>query len=390
MWRGMRSRLHELFRVLRSEHTSPWRLGVAVLVGCMVGCTPAFGFHLPICVAVAWLLGLNKLVVYGAANLSIPPLIPFLGFGAVELGERLLHGRFLALAPSDFAWRSARVLAHRFFAAWLVGGLVLGGAIGLVAGSAVLLILRRRRASDGKGVIDGVCSQGGPGPIDCVDLALALARRRYDGLPGRFKWYARLKYMLDPCYRRIALLIEADTFTVDLGSGLGMLPVLLGELGGGRRALGVEWDAAKVNCGRVAARDFSDVELMEGDLREAKIPPCDVITFVDVLHYYDPEVQREILLRCHAALRPGGRILIREGDRARSGGARVTRAVERVVTRFGWNRGPAVRFRPTEALCQDLETLGFSVRVDEVAGRLHPGNVLLVAEIRPSRRETSG
>jgi SAM-dependent methyltransferase len=342
----------------------------------VVGCTPLFGLHLPVCVALAWLFGLNKIVVYGAANLSVPPMIPLLGFVSVQIGERLLHGRWLALAVADFRAGGLRALAHRFFAAWLVGGLALGAAVGAVAGALVYAALRaraaRRRAADG--------AQGMPlGPL-AVERALAAARARYDGLPGRYKWYARLKYRMDPAYRAIGRLVPPGAFTVDLGTGLGMLPVLLGLLGEGRRALGVEWDAGKVACGRHAASGLVGVEVVEGDVRAFALPRCQVITLVDVLHYYDAAAQRELLGRCRAALADGGRLLIREGDRGRSGGARLTRALEWLAVRLGWNRGPEVRFRPVAELVADLEALGLSARVDQVAGRLHPGNVLLVAE----------
>ena len=63
------------------------------------------------------------------------------------------------------------------------------------------------------------------------------------------------------------------------------------------------------------------------------------------------------------------------------GGARFTRIVERWVTRMGWNRGPVVRFRPISELHAALVDLGFRVDEDEVAGRFHPGNVLLVARL---------
>jgi SAM-dependent methyltransferase len=189
-----------------------------------------------------------------------------------------------------------------------------------------------------------------------------------------------MKYVMDPCYRAIAPLVPPGAFAVDLGAGLGMLPVLLGVLGDGRRALGIEWDAAKVACGVHAARDLGGVEVVEGDARTATIPACDVITLVDMLHYWDADAQRALLARCRAALRPGGRLVVREGDPSRRGGARWTRAVEAVVTRLGWNRGPQVRFRPVDELRADLEALGFRVRVDEVAARTHPGNVLLVCD----------
>src|SRR5262249_8241892 len=154
-------------------------------------------------------------------------------------------------------------------------------------------------------------------------------------------------------------------FTVDLGSGLGMLPVLLGVMG--RRALGVEWDPAKVACGLHAARGLEGVQLIEGDIHACEIPRCDVITLVDVLHYYEPSKPRVLLERGRAALDKNGRLLVREGDRERAGGARFTRLLERAAVKLGWNRGPRVQFRPVAELRADLEQLGFRVRVDEVA-----------------------
>ena len=216
---------------------------------------------------------------------------------------------------------------------------------------------------------------------DPIERALKAAAARYAGLHPRFRWYARLKYRMDPCYRAIAQHVGRDSFTVDLGTGLGMLPVLLGELGERRRVLGVEWDPEKLRCGLHAARGLLGVEMVEGDLHASPLPACDVITLVDVLHYYEADRQEALLKRCRAALRPGGRLLIREGDGARRGGARWTRFVETWATRMGWNRGPAVRFRPISELRTALVELGFRVDEDEVAGRFHPGNVLLVAEV---------
>ena len=228
------------------------------------------------------------------------------------------------------------------------------------------------------------------GEIDPIERALKAAAARYAGLHPRFHWYARAKYRFDPCYRAIARYIREDSFTVDLGSGLGMLPILLGELGERRQALGIDWDREKVRCGLHASRGLPGIELVEGDLHAFAVPACDVITLVDVLHYYEAPRQQEILERCRAALGPGGRLLIREGDGARQGGARFTRKVEGWITRMGWNRGPAVRFRPISELRATLVGLGFHVDVDEVAGPLNPGNVLLVAGLNLSGRGPAG
>jgi hypothetical protein len=81
------------------------------------------------------------------------------------------------------------------------------------------------------------------------DDLLERAAARFDDAHPRFKWYARMKYRMDPCYRAVARHVPPDTFTVDLGTGLGMLPIVLGLMGAGRRVLGVEWDAEKARAG---------------------------------------------------------------------------------------------------------------------------------------------
>jgi Tol biopolymer transport system component len=57
-----------------------------------------------------------------------------------------------------------------------------------------------------------------------------------------------------------------------------MLPVLLGELGEGRRVLGVDWDPGKMLCGLQAARGLPAVEMVEGDLHVTPLLACDVIS----------------------------------------------------------------------------------------------------------------
>ena len=216
---------------------------------------------------------------------------------------------------------------------------------------------------------------------DPIERALKAAAARYIGAHPRFRWYALLKYRMDPCYRAIGQRVGTDSFTVDLGTGLGMLPVLLGELGERRRVLGIEWDPERMRCGIHAARGLPGVELVKGDLHTSPIPACDVITLIDVLHYYKADRQEALLKRCRAALRPGGRLLLREGDGARSGGARWTQIVEKWATRLRWNRGPEVRFRHISELRATLVKLGFQVGEAEVASWFLPGNVLLVAEV---------
>ena len=364
---GVRRRIHAWFASLAAANASPERLAAAVFVGVIAGCTPFFGAHLWLCIALAWLLRLNQITVYAAANVSIPPFVPFLGFASVQIGERLLRGAWLPLSIVEFrrlgedGWRQ---VAHRFFFDWLVGGLVVGALLG-GGMSAVLYVLARRRRRR---------------LADPVYAAIAAASSRYRAAPRGLRMYALFKYRLDPCYRAIAPLVPEGSLTVDLGTGLGMLPLVLVLLPGERRALGVDWDGPKLDAGRAAGAGLDRLTLALGDARTVAIPPCDVITLVDVLHYYDADAQRALLARATDALRPGGKLLVREGDARRSGSARWTRLVEALAVRIGWNRGDgATRFRPTDELRRELESLGYAVSVASVAGKLHPGNVLLEA-----------
>jgi len=358
-----RARLRAWWEKLLAEHAAPNRLALAVLLGAIVGCTPLFGLHFFLCVGLAVLLRLNKVAMYAAANVSIPPLVPLLGFASVQLGERMRHGRWLTLAVADFR-RDAPALAGRFFVDWLAGGVLVGAAIGVPLAAVVWAIARARRRA----------------AADPVHAAIVAASRRYRAAPRPMRFYAWFKYRLDPCYRAIAPLVPDGAFLVDLGTGLGMLPLVTSLLPGERRALGIDWDGDKLAAGRRAAEGLPGITLMEGDVRTVEIPRCDVITLVDVLHYYEPEAQRALLARCAAALGEGGRLLIREGDGGRRGGARFTRSVEGAAVRVGWNRGEGkTRFRPVDELQREVEALGFTVERRAVAGRLHPGNVLLHA-----------
>jgi O-methyltransferase involved in polyketide biosynthesis len=103
---------------------------------------------------------------------------------------------------------------------------------------------------------------------------------------------------------------------------------------------------------------------------------------IDVLHYLDEAEQRALLQRAAAAVGEGGRVLVRESDGTRTGGA-WTRWLERVATKRRWNRaGAGLHFRSIDSIADDLRALGFDVRIASVSGKLHPGNAMVVAQPR--------
>lgn len=379
MLRRLRAKTAELAKLLVQQHTGPLRVSAALLCGCVVGCTPPLGLHFVLCAALAVLLRLNLPIMYAAANISIPPMIPLIGWASVELGTYVQRGHGVALTRADFTRESLPTLVQVLFWAWLRGGLILGAGIGLLAGTIAYVALKRRQARTAEQPPDPPQKKAPEGPSD-ISQALFQAAELFHSTHPRFRHYARAKYRLDPCYRALCARIPDGATVVDLGCGLGMLPIALALSGRGRRIVGVDWDAAKLEAGRTAAAGLSQVTLTRADAREFALPPCDAVTLVDVLHYYDAPVQTALLAKAAAALRPGGQIFVRETDPARGGGARLTRFFERLMVRLGWNRGPGVRYRPLAELRGDLERLGFRVEHVELAGATHPGNVLFCAQ----------
>jgi len=141
-----RPRLRERFEKIAGEHATPARIGVAVGVGVLIGCSPFIGFQVLICAVLAIALRLNKLAVFLGLQISAPPATPFVMLAGVELGELVLHGRFLPLDPDVFRAMPGVEIARLFFVDLAVGGtlmgLVLGAGLGLLAARWV----ERRRA----------------------------------------------------------------------------------------------------------------------------------------------------------------------------------------------------------------------------------------------------
>src|SRR5436309_8714026 len=90
----MRASVRRLFYGLRTEGAGAGREATAIGVGVFIGCLPFYGFHLLLCWIAGRLLGLNRLKMYLAANISNPFVAPWLVFAEVQTGAWLRRGSF--------------------------------------------------------------------------------------------------------------------------------------------------------------------------------------------------------------------------------------------------------------------------------------------------------
>lgn len=138
----LRVRLRRGWERLRGGELTPARAFWSVAVGLFIGVQPTPGLHLPMVLSVCLPLRLDVVLSYVATNISIPPVAPFLWLAAIQIGERLLTGRFAPLTVDGM-----RALARApgpLLGALLLGSIVLGVSLGAVGGSLACVMTRHR------------------------------------------------------------------------------------------------------------------------------------------------------------------------------------------------------------------------------------------------------
>lgn len=215
---------------------------------------------------------------------------------------------------------------------------------------------------------------------------------------GRFaRKFARGKLAHDPVFVAFLThgLIPQGARVLDLGCGQGLLAAWLMAASAlaaqGRWPKewplppeihsfhGIEWMLRDVERADAALRGWARFSC--ADISQAAFEPADVITIIDVLHYIDFEAQQRALAHARAALRPGGRLLLRVGDAGAGWPFRLSRSVDTLVIALrglGWRR---LHCRPVSAWRHALEQLGFVVDVLPMSAGTPFANVLLVAHV---------
>jgi uncharacterized protein (DUF2062 family) len=141
----VRRRVREAIRRVLAEHATPSELALSVAVGVFVACTPFYGLQTFLALGLAWVLRVNRVAAVLAAQVSIPPVAPFLVFASVQLGEHVLHGHFLAMDLATLRAQTIPQIGATLFTAWLLGGCLLGCVLGALLGAVTFVLARGRR-----------------------------------------------------------------------------------------------------------------------------------------------------------------------------------------------------------------------------------------------------
>ncbi|HJZ77482.1 MAG TPA: DUF2062 domain-containing protein [Vicinamibacterales bacterium] len=309
---------------LRTEGAGTGRETAAIALGVFIGCLPIYGFHLLLCWVAGALLGLNRLKMYLAANISNPLVAPWLIVAEVQTGAWLRRGSFHHVSRDHIASTALTV----FGIDAIVGSLLVGAVLAALAATGTYSLVRE---------------SGADRPF------AALVRKAADRYleTSITAWeFARGKLRMDPVYRATLSpeFLPSGGTLLDIGCGQGLTLALLAEArlafedgtwprGWAApprfdRMVGIETRRRVAAMARRALAGAAHV--IEGDARAVALEPARAVLLFDVLHLLPPDDQEALLASIGARLQFGGVLLVREAD---SGGGWRFTAV-RVGNRF--------------------------------------------------------
>lgn len=196
----------------------------------------------------------------------------------------------------------------------------------------------------------------------------------YEGRP--LQGYVRWKVRTDLAYSAARDALRGRTAPlVDLGCGVGLLPLYLREHGHTAPMVGIDFDRRKIDVARKAARHYEGIEFITGDAREPLPQGRDVI-LLDILHYFDSISQQTILANAARAAGDDGIVVIRQGIRDGSWRHRLTAVVDGLARVFRWMKAERLNFPTRDEI--EAPFSGFDVEVRPLWGRMPYNSYLFV------------
>ena len=200
-----------------------------------------------------------------------------------------------------------------------------------------------------------------------------IAQYRNPGL--RAKAYMHVRWAVCP-FDRILPFVPDEGRLLDVGCGSGLWLTYLALEKPALELHGIDTDPRKIEVARASSQ--TRIELRRGTTSELKALTYDCITILDVLCLMPPETKAAALRDCHAALRPGGTIVVKDADTSpwwKYAPTAIEEALAVHVMRITHGRP---HFESLEQLGRGLEAAGFrdveAARIDRAY--LHPHVVL--------------
>lgn len=206
----------------------------------------------------------------------------------------------------------------------------------------------------------------------------------YRGAPFSARAHVAVRWRLLPFPSLLAHAPAAGE-ALDLGCGHGLFSLLLATARPGLQVLGVDPDQGKIAVAQAAARagGIGNLRFLAGKAEALPLPPCVLISLIDVLYLIPYEAQERLLQLGAERLQPGGRLLIKEMSTRPRWKYLWNLGQESLSVRLlGITYGRDFYFREDDEWRRLLTRLGLEVEAIRLdAGRPHPH--LLLCATRP-------
>ena len=201
-------------------------------------------------------------------------------------------------------------------------------------------------------------------------------------LPSRYHyWYVRSKLAMDPLYAAALRVFSQNRAPLlDVGCGIGLLPLCLNAQVDGLNYLGVDIDAGKIDIARSATMHagVKGVRFEVADLTLGFPSHSGSVAILDVVQYLAPAARDELLAAAARRVAPEGVLVMRVGLDDQSWRAAITRMADRLGHSARW-MSTAPQGQPTRrGLAEILSRQGLRCEFTSLSGRLPFNNWLVV------------
>src|SRR6202022_1043589 len=120
--------------------------------------------------------------------------------------------------------------------------------------------------------------------------------------------FLSLRWRLTP-YLAMSRHLPRQGNILDLGCGHGLLALALALESPERKVIGIDHDSERVRAANQAALGMPMLSFREGNVLDPVPGTFSGIAMIDVMHYFEPGLQRKIFTQAFSALAPGGTLI---------------------------------------------------------------------------------
>jgi 2-polyprenyl-3-methyl-5-hydroxy-6-metoxy-1,4-benzoquinol methylase len=149
----------------------------------------------------------------------------------------------------------------------------------------------------------------------------------------------RIKTKLEKNYKVFHELVPQEGKILDIGCGYGFMAYMLHFTAAKRIITGIDYDEEKIETANHCFSKSDNVNFIHSDVLSFNFEKYDAIIMADILHYLQPDEQKQVIEKCMQQLNDGGIVIIRDGDKDTAKAHKKTELTEFFSTRvFKFNK----------------------------------------------------